>query len=188
MSSSPDILLTDLLMTDEDGLEAARRVRARLPECKVILLTSSRLPWHIARAKHAGVDGYLSKNATIHDLEQTILQVAQGEQVFDPQLILEVTGVHGEGVPDGERGSKGQAIKPLTPQETRVLKLISAGLSNAEIASLLDLSPHTIKAHVRHIFDKLDVSDRTTAAIWALRTGLVSIEETSPLLPLAGNL
>ena len=76
----------------------------------------------------------------------------------------------------------------MTPQETRVLKLISAGLSNAEIASLLDLSPHTIKAHVRHIFDKLDVSDRTTAAIWALRTGLVSIEETSPLLPLAGNI
>ncbi len=68
-----------------------------------------------------------------------------------------------------------------------MLKLISAGLSNVEIADLLDLSPHTIKAHVRHIFHKLEVSDRTTAAIWALQTGLVSTEETFPSIPLRGS-
>jgi DNA-binding NarL/FixJ family response regulator len=182
---SPDVLLTDLLMPDGDGLKTARKVRARVPGCKIIILTSSRLPWHIARAKRAGVDGYLSKSPTIGDLERTILDVAQGQRVFDPDLILEVTGVHGTGKPFDGMPVERRPIEPLTDQEIRVLKLITAGLSNAEIASLLDLSPHTIKAHIRHIFSKLDVSDRTTAAITAFRTGMVSIEELFASVPLS---
>lgn len=182
----PDILLADLLMPDGDGLRVARKVRARLPGCKVIILTGDRSPWHLARAKQAGVDGYLSKNVAADELEMTILDVAGGKRTFDPILISEATTVHGPRrrpftPPDPDR-----PIDPLSDQENRVLKLISAGLSNAEIASLLNLSPHTIKAHVRHIFRKLGVTDRTSAAIWAIESGNVSMEETSPTLPIGG--
>lgn len=182
-----NVLLSDLLMPEGNGVEVANRVRQELPDCKIIILTGDRSPWHLARAKQAGLDGYLSKNVPVDQLVTTILDVAQGRQVFDTSLLSEATSVHNRRKAKPEISTEEDPITPLSDQETRVLKLIAAGLSNAEIAALLNLSPHTIKAHVRHIFNKLDVSDRTSAAIWAVRSGKVSIDETSPSLPLAGS-
>lgn len=182
----PDILLTDLLMAEGNGLDTARTIRKLLPNCKVIILTGGRSPRYLARAVQMHVEGYLSKSIPFNTLVNAILEVAGGRQVLDPDLIAEATTVQGDRESDATCHPRREPVMPLTRQETRVLKLISSGLSNAEIASLLKLSPHTIKTHVRHIYAKLDVSDRTTAAIWAFRAGVVSINETSPSAPQSG--
>lgn len=186
LSTSADVLITDLLMVGGDGLEAARQVHLKLPGCRVIVLTSSRSPWHLARAKQSRVDGYLTKPASIEELVRTILAVAEGKKVFDRELTAEAINVHGGAGRSAGHDRLPTQFEPLTHQETRVLKLMSSGLTNAKIASLLEVSPFAVKAHVRHIFRKLGVSDRTTAAILAFRTGLVSVDEVSPSSPLAG--
>ncbi|MGA9531368.1 MAG: response regulator transcription factor [Anaerolineales bacterium] len=180
----PDVLLLDILMPVADGLETARQLRTKLPNCRIIFLSGSRSPLHLARARHDGMEGYLSKHAPLDELVQAVLDVAAGKRVFDPTLMAEAGKVHSNAERTESNTAGDAPMVPLSIQEDRVLKLISAGLSNLEMAALLNLSVHTIKTHVGHIYTKIGFSDRTSAAIWAIRTGRVSLEEISPSFPL----
>ncbi|MGA9531462.1 MAG: response regulator transcription factor, partial [Anaerolineales bacterium] len=180
----PDVLLLDILMPAADGLETARELRSQLPSCRIIFLSSSRSPLHLARARLDGMEGFLSKHAPRDELVQAILDVAAGKRVFDPTLMAEAGKVHSNAERTESNAAGHAPVAPLSRQENLVLKLISAGLSNAEMAALLNLSVQTVKTHVQHIFAKIGVSSRTSAAIWAIRTGRVSLEEISPSFPL----
>ncbi len=163
----PDVVLLDIRMPQMDGLQALAVIKASLPATSVLLLTTYTHPQYLERAVAFGAAGYLSKEVDPERIPQAVRAVAEGEFVLEREVLLGALQVH---LPDVE-GEEG-ADPGLTDQEKRVLRLIAQGLSNAAIAKTLTVSRNTVKTHIRHIFEKLGVSDRTQAAIWAFRHGL----------------
>lgn len=163
----PDVVLLDIRMPDMDGLQALAAIKAQLPTLSVIMLTTYANPEYLTRALALGAAGYLLKESDPEEIPGIVRAVAQGDKVIDQDILQAV--VAAPAVP--EAGIKA-LIEDLTEQEWRVLKLIAEGLNNDAIAELLSISRNTVKTHVRHIFEKLAVSDRTQAAIWALRHGV----------------
>ena len=165
----PHVVLLDIRMPDMDGLQALAAIKAASPETSVIILTSYNTPEYITRAISLGAAGYLMKDTTSEGVINAIRTVASGEAILDMEILELVIKELSEATrPTGLRDE----IPALTPQEVRVLQLITEGLDNGTIAEILSLSPNTVKSHVRNIFSKLGVSDRTQAAIWAIRRGL----------------
>lgn len=166
----PDVILIDLVMPGVDGIEAIRRIRERSPEARILALTSFADEPHVRRAIQAGALGFLLKDVRKADLLAAIRSVAAGTPALHPEaqrhLIRRVAG--------GER----PVAEELTEREVAVLKLIGRGRSNKEIAKALHLSEGTVKGYVSSILDKLGVDDRTQAALWAVREGLVPLRET----------
>ncbi len=158
---SPDIVLMDLVMPGLNGIEATRQICARCPNTKVIALTSFLADEHIYPALAAGASGYLLKDVTPSELAQAIRTVYQGKAELHPEVAKRII-----------QGFQDQNTEPseqkLTPREVEVLGLISQGLSNQEIADRLIISPKTVKVHVGNILSKLNLTDRTQAAIYAL--------------------
>jgi two-component system, NarL family, response regulator LiaR len=158
---SPDIVLMDLVMPGMDGIEATRQICACCPHTKVIALTSFLADEHIYPALAAGASGYLLKDVTPGELVQAIRTVYQGKAELHPEVAKRII-----------QGMQDQKAEPseqkLTPREVEVLGLISQGLSNQEIADRLIISPKTVKVHVGKILSKLNLTDRTQAAIYAL--------------------
>jgi NarL family two-component system response regulator LiaR len=163
----PNIVLMDLVMPEMDGIEATRKVLGVSPDTKVIVLTSFAEDELVFPAIEAGATGYLLKDVDPQDLHQAIQAVYRGETQLHPditkKLIHRVTGPQRE--TDAIPGD-------LTPRELEVLALIAQGKSNREIAMALSISEKTVKTHVGHILGKLHLSDRTQAAIYALKHGL----------------
>ena len=163
----PDVVLMDLRMPELDGGEATRRIRADLTETHVLVLTTYADDDSLFPALEAGAQGYLTKDASAEEIERAIRAVAEGRTHLAPEVqgrlvAAVVTTRHaGASPPDG-----------LTNRELDVLKLIAAGLSNAEIAASLVLSGATVKTHVNHIFQKTGVRDRAQAVRYAYDHGL----------------
>jgi len=156
-------------MPDMDGLQALAAIKASCPDTSVIILTSFNTPEYITRAISLGAAGYLMKDTTSEGVINAIRTVASGEAILDMEILeLVIKELSQATRPTSLR----EEIPALTPQEVRVLQLITEGLNNSTIAEILSLSPNTVKSHVRNIFSKLGVSDRTQAAIWAIRRGL----------------
>ncbi|MBN1316601.1 MAG: response regulator transcription factor [Anaerolineales bacterium] len=159
---APDIILMDLVMPGMDGIEATRRICRQCPNTKVIALTSFLEDDHIFPALEAGVSGYLMKNLTPPELARAIRTVHEGKSELHPDAAKKVID-----------GYKKQQNKPnledLTQREMQVLELIAQGLSNREIAEKLLISQRTVKVHVSNILGKLNLSDRTQAAIYAIK-------------------
>lgn len=165
----PHVVLLDIRMPDMDGLQALAAIKASCPDTSVIILTSFNTPEYITRAISLGAAGYLMKDTTSEGVINAIRTVASGEAILDMEILeLVIKELSQATRPTSLR----EEIPALTPQEVRVLQLITEGLNNGTIAEILSLSPNTIKSHVRNIFSKLGVSDRTQAAIWAIRRGL----------------
>jgi NarL family two-component system response regulator LiaR len=165
----PDVVLMDLLMPVMDGIEATKAIRAELPEVEVIALTSVLEDASVTGAVRAGAIGYLLKNTEADELRQAIKAAAAGQVHLAPEaaarLMREVRFP--------------ESPEELTKRETEVLKLLARGKANKQIASGLFINEVTVKAHVSSILMKLGVRSRTQAALHAVRTGLVSIEELS---------
>ena len=163
----PDVVLMDVRMPDMDGLEATRRIKEERPRTAVVMVTMHDNPAYLREAVRAGAAGYLLKDVSKDDLIDAIRQVATGGAFIESQMLK---GMLSEMKPGSATPS---AARNLTKREREILSLVAEGLSNREIADKLVLSPETVKSHVAAILEKLNVSDRTQAAIYAVRNGLV---------------
>jgi two-component system, NarL family, response regulator LiaR len=164
----PDVLLTDLLLPDLDGVAVTHSVRAEFPDTQVVVLTSvSEEDASVVRAVRAGAIGYVLKNADIDVLVHTIRSAAEGQAHLSPRaaarLIQEM------------RAPTSQL--PLTEREREVLREMAIGRTNKQIARCLNIAETTVKSHVRAILDKLGVQSRTQAALQAFQAHIVSLDE-----------
>lgn len=170
----PDVVLMDLVMPDMDGVEATRQVIGRLPQTRVLVLTSFSADDKVFPALKAGALGYLLKDSTPDDLLDAIRQVYRGESALHPAIARKV--LHELTRPPGSS----KVVEPLTERELEVLKLITRGLSNQEIAELLVIAEATVRVHVSNILAKLHLNSRTQAALYALKEGLASLRDSEP--------
>ncbi|MEA2243090.1 MAG: hypothetical protein QOD24_2646 [Solirubrobacteraceae bacterium] len=172
----PDIVLMDIRMPRMDGLEATRQITADpgLAAARVVVLTTFELDEYVFGALRAGASGFLLKDIDPPDLLTAVRVAAQGEALLAPRLTRRLI----EAFIEQERAAKpavteGDTLQELTPREREVLALVGRGLSNAEIADELVLSPLTAKTHVARLFSKLDARDRAQLVVIAYETGLV---------------
>ena len=165
----PDVVLMDLVMPGLDGVQAMRALRSRLPDTRVIVLTSFLDDDRLLPAIQAGAGGYLLKNVAPPELARAIRAAHRGEAIIDPTVAARLL----ETLAAGREIASGGAER-LTARELEVLSLIVGGRANKRIALELGISEKTVKAHVGHLLAKLGVTDRTQAALLAVREGLVS--------------
>ena len=158
-ATEPDVVLMDLSMPGMDGVEATRRVTERHPDVQVLVLTSFSDGDRVQRALDAGAVGYLLKDADPQSLLDGVRAVSRGESPLDARAARAMLRTR----PTAARGDD------LTDREREVLELITQGLANKQIARALNISDSTVKAHVGSIFQRIGVTDRTSAAIWAER-------------------
>jgi len=169
----PDIVLMDLHMPVVNGIEATRQIKASHPAVKVIVLTSFSDHDHVLPAVKAGAKGYLLKDIEPDELAKSIRQVYAGKVELHP----DVAGLLLEQIANPEDSAPERNATPfdeLTAREREVLQLIASGFTNKEIAAALFITEKTVKTHVSHILEKLGLSDRTQAAILAVKHGLIS--------------
>jgi NarL family two-component system response regulator LiaR len=167
----PDVILMDLIMPDMDGVEATRRVKQISPRSQVVVLTSYHEDEHIFPALKAGALSYILKDVSAEELASTVRKAAAGEAVLHPRVAARVIQEL-----QGRRAERVNPFTELSERELDVLKLIADGMSNADIAAKLVLSEKTIKGHVSNILSKLHLVDRTQAAVYAWREGVVRKE------------
>ena len=164
----PDVILMDLIMPNMDGVEATRRVKQVSPRSRVVVLTSYHEDEHIFPALKAGALSYVLKDISAEELASAVRKAALGEAVLHPRVAARVI--------KELQGRREDALNPFTElseRELEVLKLIADGMSNAEMAAKLFLSEKTVKGHVSNILSKLHLADRTQAAVYAWREGIV---------------
>jgi NarL family two-component system response regulator LiaR len=162
----PDVILMDLVMPRLGGVAAMRRLREEAPGARVIVLTSFLDDDKLLPALRAGAAGYLLKNAEPQDVARAVRAAHAGEALLDPVVAARL--VETLAAEDGQ-----EPLDRLTPREREVLVLIGRGFSNKRIANELELSEKTVKTHVGHVLAKLGVTDRTQAAVVAVRAGIV---------------
>jgi DNA-binding NarL/FixJ family response regulator len=173
--SRPDVVLMDLKMPVLDGVAATRRLRAELPSCKVIALTTFDDDELVFEGLRAGAVGYLLKDAPSEKLVEAVRAAARGEAFLQPSVAAKVLAELSRlsaSLPAEARGGPGEVAR-LTDREREVLRLVGRGASNKEIASTLRLTEGTVKNHLTSVFQKLGVEDRTQAALRARDLGLV---------------
>lgn len=169
----PDVILMDIFMPQVDGLQAAKVIHARFPEIAIVILTSSERDGHLYEAVQLGVSGYLLKSLDAEELFNMINGVTQGEAAMTRAMATRLLkGVASRMVTE-DRGES-----PLTERELLVLRLVASGASNPQIAESLSISVNTVKSHLKNILEKLQLENRTQAATYALKHGLVSPRDT----------
>ena len=163
----PDVVLLDIRMPGKDGLAALEKIRADLPTVRVVMLSTFDNPTYVARAVAAGAHDYILKGASRSEIIAAITGAAAGQLPARAGELRRVatTMANRVATPDPDI--------PLTQRETQVLRHMALGLSNKEIAQSLTISVETVKEHVQNILRKIAVTDRTQAAVWAVRRGLV---------------
>jgi DNA-binding NarL/FixJ family response regulator len=166
----PDVVLMDVRMPVMDGIEATRRITAA-GEARVLVLTTFDLDEYVYDALAAGASGFLLKDVTAEGLFEAVRVVAAGDALLAPAVTRRLIAEFARLRP--RPASAPAALEVLTPRETDVLRLVAAGLSNAEIASRLVVGEETVKTHVSRILSKLSLRDRTQAVVLAYESGLV---------------
>jgi DNA-binding NarL/FixJ family response regulator len=166
----PEIALLDIQMPRLSGLDAARRIRKEFPKVRVLMLTAYEDEPYILAAIQAGVSGYLLKTASSEELVHAVHAVADGETALSPTVARKLV----------ERASGGAhaepAIEPLTERELEVLRLAAKGMGNRQIATELAISDRTVQGHLGNIYEKMRVSTRTEAVLFAVRAKWISLE------------
>jgi DNA-binding NarL/FixJ family response regulator len=165
----PDVILMDLIMPGMDGITAIASIKSEMPDIEIIALTSVLADDSVVGAVRAGAIGYLLKDTESEELCRAIKAAAAGQVQLSPaaaaRLVREVRAP--------------ESPEPLTARETEVLRLLSEGQANKEIARSLDISERTVKSHVSNILTKLGVQSRTQAALYGIRVGLASAPRES---------
>jgi DNA-binding NarL/FixJ family response regulator len=158
----PAVIVMDVALPEQSGIDAARQIRAKLPEANILMLSMHAEDTLVQQALEAGARGYVLKNADDLDLVRAVKAVAAGKQVLDPRLARPANL-------KGERGAR------LTPRELEVLQQIVAGKSNKEIAADLKLSANTVAVHRANIMDALGIHKTAELVVYAIRNGLVTL-------------
>jgi len=169
----PDVILMDLVMPKLDGIEAIRRIKVKLPDVQILALTSFAADDKVFPAIKAGALGYLLKDSDPEDLITAIKNVQRGQPFLHPSIARKVLEElsHPTGNPP--------TPDPLTEREVEVLQLVGQGISNQEIAERLVISEATVRTHIGNILLKLHLANRVQAALYALRKGLSSLEDSN---------
>ncbi len=165
----PDILLLDINMPEMNGIEVLQHIRNNKIDTKVLILTVHNEVEYLVKAVDIGIDGYVLKDSESEVLKNAIFAVCEGENYIQPELIPMLNSRMINRDMDKEK------LKSLTKREIEVLKAISAGLLNKEIATNLGISERTVKNHISNIFKKIDVADRTQAAVFAIKNNIVKL-------------
>lgn len=172
-SLTPDLILLDLVMPRQDGLVTIPIVKEKSPSTRILVLTSFADNERVYQAIKSGADGYLLKDATPAELLKAIRDVAQGEPALHPSIAMRV-------IKELSKPSETPPTpEPLTPRELETLRLIAQGFSNQEIAQKLVVQERTVAKYVSNILNKLHLSNRTQAALYAIRNKLVEPKQMS---------
>lgn len=162
----PDVVLLDVRMGETDGLESIRRIRAVSAGTQVVMLSAFDNPTYVARAVSAGAHDYVLKSASRAEIVDAVTGAAAGREPARSSALKRVAGAMADRTVVADSGVQ------LTSRESQVLRLIAMGLSNQEIADSLEISVETVKEHVQNLLRKMSLSDRTQAAVWAIRHGV----------------
>lgn len=163
----PDVLLLDIRMGETDGLSALERLKQDRPELPILVLSMYDNPTYTARAVALGANGYLLKGCNREELLEAIRKVSVGDETWTREELRRVSGAL------ATPRLRTDIDAPLTNREAQVLAMVAQGLTNKQIAKNLFISTETVKEHVQRILRKIGVADRTQAAVWAVRKGLV---------------
>lgn len=169
-SGNPDIVLLDINMPVMNGIVALQEIRKKKLKTKVIILTVHNEIEYLLRAVDIGIDGYVLKDSDAHELIRAVTSVYEGDKFIQPSLIPLLNSKLIARDLDAER------LEQLSKREIEVLKLVAVGMFNKEIGVELGISERTVKNHLSSIFKKINSSDRTQAAVFAIRNGLVDIK------------
>ena len=168
-AAKPDIILLDINMPVMNGIETLQALKKKRKKYKVLMLTVHNEVEYLLKAVDIGIDGYLLKDSDSSELKRAITSVSNGEKFIQPSLIPLLNSKLIARDLDKEKLDK------LSNREIEVLKLVSVGMFNKEIGKKLDISERTVKNHMSNIFKKLECTDRTQAAVFAIRNGLVNV-------------
>jgi DNA-binding NarL/FixJ family response regulator len=158
-NTNPDVAVVDIALPGFDGIELTKRIKAKHPQTRVVILTMHEIEHDVAAAIAAGADAYCVKNSSTETIVAAVRAAAEGAAYFDPQIAHVVL--------------RSVTDTPLTEREVQILRLIADGTNNLDIADRLNLGLGTVKGHVRDILDKLQAADRTQAAVIGLKRGLI---------------
>lgn len=161
LKHKPDLVLMDLRMPLKDGIEATLEIRRQDPEARVLMLTTFDGDTDIYKALQAGAQGYVLKSATGQELIPAIQAVAAGQRWIPKEI--------------AKRLASRKLFEDLTPREVQVLQLLVKGLANKQIGDMLDITEHTVKDHLKSVFGKLQVEDRTEAVTAAIQRGIIHL-------------
>jgi len=165
----PDVILLDLVMPKMDGIEAAQKICQQNPQARILMVTSFAEDERVMAAIQAGASGYLLKDSSPQELETALRAISRGESYLPPNLACKVI----QSINRPTRSA--QVHEPLTTREREILKLVAAGHTNDEIAETFCLSPWTVRSHVWRIMKKLHLENRTQVAVYAIRSGSLSV-------------
>jgi DNA-binding NarL/FixJ family response regulator len=168
----PDVVLMDISMPKMDGISATREIKDLLPQTAVIILTGHEEDENVFEGIKAGAQGYLLKDAEPEDLSRAIRTVHTGDTIIAPELAQKMLNTFESGGPRGSR-----LAPPLTERELEVIRALAQGMSDRQIARSLDISEKTVRNHTSNIYRKLHIYDRTQAVIYAIREGVIDVEE-----------
>ncbi len=168
--TKPNIVLLDIDMPDMNGIEALRVIKEQKMICKVIMLTRHNEIDYLMKALEIGCDGYILKESSFETLLKAIFKVYSGNKYIEPNM-MPLLNANLE-----EKSNVKKRMSELTKREIDVLKMIASGAFNKEIASTLNISERTVKNHISNIFKKIEVSDRTQAAVFAIKNGIITIK------------
>jgi DNA-binding NarL/FixJ family response regulator len=169
----PDVVLMDISMPKMDGISATREIRDLLPQTAVIILTAHEDDEHVFEGIKAGAQGYLLKDADLEDLSRAIQTVHAGNTIIAPDLAQKMLNTF-----QSDRSPKSsRLVPPLTERELEVIRALAQGKSDRQIAHALGISEKTVNNHTSNIYRKLHLFDRTQAVIYAVREGIIDVEE-----------